>query len=404
MTTIDYIPTFYFEDFEFHRYLYIFIVQNTNTIKVHKKKILEFLEEKHTTGINNHDTFGDEVSFTYILFDKEPTTFICHDINEFKEAFGCSLETELSSGIETLSSFLKKHIEEHSTNKYDDIHTMHNVFFIGDGNDYMDDKTNILNTIKEFRYYPDNHCIAFYTPDMQYMGYGDKDDERTHLFFQIKQPAIDWEGLRQSNLYFIKMSEDWEKMKKAREVPRKTDEQLLEEIKENLSNRSQENPFRFEVKDKHIFVHGHAELENREGFPVGDGIVFFCGKGECHHELYVANTLTGKIRQLSTAEGTLLVDDDEIDFEAIEKKCKHGKHNAKLKEIRYAGINRWEGFRNGICAISWMLYPEREDCYEEEVHAIMDTNLDFIEPFRPIKDIELHLTELREQLMEKSTR
>ena len=371
---------------------------------MHKEKILEFLKEKHAEGIDYNKEFGCEISFTYILFDKEPSTFICHDIDEFKNAFDCAIETELSAGMETLSSFLKKHIEEYPNNNYDDIHTMHDVFFIGNGNDYMDEKTNLLNTIKEFRYYPHNHCIAFYKPDMQYMGYGDEDDERTHLFFQIKQPTIDWKGLMQSNLYFIKMAEDRKKLEKARqEAPPKKREELLEEIRNFWSNQVQAPPIRFEVKDDHVFVHGYAELENREGFPVGDGIIFFCGKGNHHHELYIANIFTGKIRQLSTASGTLLVDDNEIDFEAIEKVCKNGKHNARTKDIKYAGINRWKGFKNGICAISWMLYPEREDCYEENVYAIIDTNLDFIEPFRPIKDIESYLINLREQLKVKST-
>ena len=180
----------------------------------------------------------------------------------------------------------------------------------------------------------------------------------------------------------------------------------LEEMKENLSQQEQENLIRFEVKDDHVFVHGYADLENREGYPVGDGIVFFSGKGDYHHELYIANTLTGKIRHLSTAGGRLLVDDDEIDYEAIEKQCKHGKNNARLKIIKYAGINRWDGFKNGLCAISWMLYPEGiyfadsdgfggEDSNEENVYGIMDTSLQFIEPFRPINGIRMYLAKIR---------
>ena len=282
---------------------------------------------------------------------------------------------------------------------------MHDVFFIGDGNDYMEDKTDILKTIKEFRFSSNDHCIAFFTPDMQYMGNGDKNDERTLLFFQIKQPVIDWKGLMESNLKFISWEEDKKILEKARkELPHKTHEQLLEEMKELLSHQEQKGLIRFEVKDDHVFVHGYADLENRQGYPVGDGIVFFSGKG--NHELYIANTLTGKIRQISTAGGLLLVDNDEIDYENIEKQCKHGKNNARCKYIKYAGINRWDGFKNGICAISWMLFPEGiyfadsdgfggEDSNEENVYGIMDTSLRFIEPFRPINDIELHLAKLR---------
>ena len=406
--TYDFPTSETFKDTAFKQYLYFFIVQNTNMIKTHRQKILEFLEEKHAIGINYHKEFENKVSFTYILFDKEPSTFICQNINEFKETFDCTTETEQSAGMETLSIFLKKHIDEHPVEIYDEYNRkMYDVFFIGDGNDYMEDKTDILNRIKEFRFYFNDHCITFYTPDMQYMGNGDEDDEKTLSFLQIKQPTIDWEGLMKFNLEFINREEDKKKdEEKRKEAPPKTYEQLLEEIKEFLSQQEQEGSIRFEVKDNHVFVHGYADLENREGYPVGDGIVFFSGKGAYHHELYIANTLTGKIRHLSTAGAQLLIDDNEIDFVAIEKQCKHGQHNARLKAIKYAGISRWGGFKNGICAISWMLYPEGiyfadndgfggEDSREENVYGIMDTSLRFIEPFRPINDIKMYLTKLR---------
>lgn len=408
ITEIDYPPIFDdWEDIVFRRLYLYFIVQNTNMVKMHQKKILEFMEEKYSQEMDYHKEFGSEVSFTYILFDKEPSSCTCHDINEFKEAFDCSTETELSAGMETLSTLLKKLLKDNANNNiYEWKDTMHDVYFIGDGKDFMEDKKEVLKEINEFYTYLNNHYISFYTPDMEYIGRGDEDDQRTQWFFQIEQPTIDWEGLMQSNLEFIRMAEDRERMKKAQEEKPKTREQLLEEIKEFWSHQPKESLIRFEVRDDHVFIHGYAELENREGYPVGDGIVFFSGKGECHHELYIANALTGNIRQLSTAGGTLLVDDDEIDFEAIEKKCRHGKHNARQKEIKYAGINRWDGFKNGLCAISWMLYPEGiyfadsdgfggEDSDEEYVYGIMDTTLRFIEPFRPIKDIEMYLSKIR---------
>lgn len=122
--------------------------------------------------------------------------------------------------------------------------------------------------------------------------------------------------------------------------------------------------------------------------------------------MHLANTLTGKIRKLSTTEGGLLVDDDDIDYDLIAKECKNGIGNARAKAIRYAGINRWDGFKDGLCAISWMLYPDgryfadsdgfgMEDNDEEEVYAIIDTNLVIVEPFRPIKDVANYLKELR---------
>lgn len=53
-----------------------------------------------------------------------------------------------------------------------------------------------------------------------------------------------------------------------------------------------------------------------------------------------------------------------------------------------------------------MLYPDgryfadsdgfgMEDNDEEDVFAIIDTNLDIVEPFRPVKDVANYLKELR---------
>ena len=165
-------------------------------------------------------------------------------------------------------------------------------------------------------------------------------------------------------------------------------------------------PIRFEIRDSEVRIYGYSQLEGRKGIIVGDGMAFFFGKGWRNHELYIANTSTGKIRKLATTDGRLLVDDEDIDYAAIANTCGNGIGNARAKSIRYAGINRWDGFKDGICAISWMLYPDGEyfadsdgfgmkDNDEEEVYAIIDTDLNIVEPFRPIKDIANHLRELR---------
>ena len=167
----------------------------------------------------------------------------------------------------------------------------------------------------------------------------------------------------------------------------------------------------FEKRGNEVFVHGYPELEGCKGILAGDGMAFFFGAGWQNYELHVANTLTGKIRKLATANGDLLVSDDEIDFEAIAKVCENGSHNAQSKAIRYAGINRWDGFKDGLCAISWMLYPDGQyfadsdgfgmgDNDEETVYAIIDTNLNIVEPFRPIKDVAAYLEGIRKNKRE----
>ena len=140
-------------------------------------------------------------------------------------------------------------------------------------------------------------------------------------------------------------------------------------------------------------------------------MAFFFGKG---YELHIADTATGKIRKLTTESGCLLVDDSDINYRAIEKECCHGIQNAQRKIARFAKINRWDGFKDGLCAITWMLYPEgryfadsdgfgMEDNDEEEVCAIIDTSLEIIEPFRPIKDIRAYLDIIREKKHKKLT-
>ena len=167
----------------------------------------------------------------------------------------------------------------------------------------------------------------------------------------------------------------------------------------------------FKIRDGEVVIHGYPELENRKGVIVGDGIAFFFGEGWRNYELYIANIVTGKIRKLSTANGNLLVDDSDIDYDAIAQESENGIGNAQSKVIRYAGLNRWDGFKDGLCAISWMLYPDgryfadedgfgMEDNDEEEVYAIIDTGLNIVEPFRPIKDVVAYLKEIRKNKRE----
>ncbi len=162
----------------------------------------------------------------------------------------------------------------------------------------------------------------------------------------------------------------------------------------------------FQIEDSHVVLHGHPELEGREGILIGDGIALFSGRRSNNYELYLVNTQTGKIRQLSTSGGELLVEDCDIDYTAIERECEHGIYNAKNKLIRYGGLGRWSNFKEGICAISWTLYPYgryfadsdgfgMDDNEEEVVYAVFDTNLDLAEPFRPVKDVDKYLKEIR---------
>lgn len=154
---------------------------------------------------------------------------------------------------------------------------------------------------------------------------------------------------------------------------------------------------------KKVVAKGCPDLDGRTGVLDNDGMAFFFGRDK---DFYIANTKKGLVRKLSSGGGTLMVEDDEVDYDAIAKGCPNGYHNALNKTIRYAGMNRYDGFKDGLCAISWMLYPEggyfadgdgfgMKDNDEEEVYAIINTALDIIEPFRPVRDIAACLKKIR---------
>lgn len=164
--------------------------------------------------------------------------------------------------------------------------------------------------------------------------------------------------------------------------------------------------FKYNEKEKEYTIQGYPQLEGKSGIGMGEGMVVFFGRGWRNYEFFVANTITGKIRQLGTEGGSVLVNDNEIDYEAVRQGCENGSGNAFSKCLCYASLNRYDGFEKGLCAISWTLYPDgryfadedgfgMEDNDEEVIYGIINTDLEFVEPFRPVANIKEHLKELR---------
>ena len=85
----------------------------------------------------------------------------------------------------------------------------------------------------------------------------------------------------------------------------------------------------FIIEGEKVHVQGYPALEGRSGFLDGDGMAFFFGKG---YGLHIANTVTGKIREISTEEGYLLVEENDIDYNAIGGLRLEARQ--KLSEIR----------------------------------------------------------------------
>jgi hypothetical protein len=164
----------------------------------------------------------------------------------------------------------------------------------------------------------------------------------------------------------------------------------------------------FTVRDKDVFVQGFPELDGRKGYMLTDTIASFRGEGWNNLEWYLANIHTGRIRQLSTRGGSVTIEDNDIDYDAINQQCIFGAKNAAQKVLHYGSLSTWDRFKDGFCAISWTLYPNGQyfadsdgygirDDEEENVYGIIDENLDFIIPFRPVKNIATLLNEIREQ-------
>ena len=100
---------------------------------------------------------------------------------------------------------------------------------------------------------------------------------------------------------------------------------------------------------------------------------------------------------------SLGMSDEEIDFESIDKL--ENSHNAHTRDIDYAGINRWTNCKNGLIALSWMLYPDgryfadedgfgMEDNDEVTVYCVMNEDLEVIRPFAPVEDVPSLLAQL----------
>ena len=130
-------------------------------------------------------------------------------------------------------------------------------------------------------------------------------------------------------------------------------------------------------------------------FDIGEGMAVLKEKGSSYT---LVNKETGKLRQLVSDSGCLLVDDDEIDHEAMRKGCPH-YHGGKSVDYWFG---RYNDFKNGVCAICWTVYPDGryfededgfggEDNPEERAYCVINRDLEIIVPFQPMEDVRIVL-------------
>lgn len=130
----------------------------------------------------------------------------------------------------------------------------------------------------------------------------------------------------------------------------------------------------------------------KDAYDIGENMGVLCGEGKSYT---LVNKVTGKIRQFVSKDGILLVSDNEIDFEAINKGCPNF-NGSKWVQYRFG---RYNSFRNGVCAICWTIYPDgryfadedgfgMEDNDEENAYCIINKDLEIIVPFQPMDDVK----------------
>ena len=143
-----------------------------------------------------------------------------------------------------------------------------------------------------------------------------------------------------------------------------------------------------------------AQLEQCECYDWGENLLRVIDEDG---DGYLVNKVTGKARLINSHGLLIGFSDEEIDFEAIDKL--ENSHNAHTRDIDYAGINRWTNCKNGLIALSWMLYPDgryfadedgfgMEDNDEVTVYCVMNEDLEVIRPFAPVEDVPSLLAQL----------
>lgn len=116
----------------------------------------------------------------------------------------------------------------------------------------------------------------------------------------------------------------------------------------------------------------------------------------------LVNTQTGRKRQIVASDGTLLVDDKDIDYDAIHRLCKF-PYCVDNKVVMY-WFGQYKDFENGAGALCWTIIPDglyfadedgfgAEDNDEENVYCIINMDLEIIVPFQPMKDVGKALAE-----------
>ena len=166
----------------------------------------------------------------------------------------------------------------------------------------------------------------------------------------------------------------------------------------------------FSSDERGILCHGHSLLEKLSVHPIGEGMQWI---GNSHGPLFFANYFTGKARQLLDENSHLVgFRDQDFDWEKL-KKVEH-PYDLNHRYVDYGGLGRYWDFRDGVCCLCWMLYPDgryfadedgygMEDNDEENIYCIIDKYLRIVIPWQPMTDEEMamNMREARRKVAEE---
>lgn len=159
---------------------------------------------------------------------------------------------------------------------------------------------------------------------------------------------------------------------------------------------------RFKINDNFdVIANGFPGLRNgAKGYEIGEKMAVFTGKDRSYT---IVNMETGKMRTFVSENGSLLVEEKDIDIGAITSEFEH-YGNAYTKTVCYY-FGRYSNFKGGYCAILWTLYPDgryfadedgfgAENNQEENVYCIINRDLEIVVPFKPMSDVKSELQKL----------
>jgi hypothetical protein len=181
---------------------------------------------------------------------------------------------------------------------------------------------------------------------------------------------------------------------------------MLNDLLKNVTGKSECQPH-FEIEGMNVLSVGFPELDALHvyGYMIGEGMAMF---GQSRGPLFIVNTETNKIKKLVDENSKVVgFTKEDIDYSSL-KGIEH-TGGAYVMKVDYAGMGRYLDFRNGICALYWMLYPDgmyfadedgigMEDNDEVEIYCVIDKDFNVLRPFRPVEDVQELLVEvLRER-------